>query len=194
MRSRFFAVLVAYFALASGAGAASLDLAASDLGDNTVDFSSPAPGQLAIDPHFTTATPMTLAIVLGAEDGDSIAWNALVDNLTGEVWSAFEIEIVGGSLQVGSATANAGQIAGIFVELPPRASALVAFDPAEPAGFDLGAPFGTGTDWGFQDLDGTFLLRLSPVPVPEPGTLGAIGIGLVALAARRSGIVRARNA
>jgi len=192
MRTKLLALLVATIAFAPGARAAFLDLAASDLGGNTVDFSSPGPGQLAIDPDFTTATPMSLAIVLEPGDGASIAWNALVDNLTGEVWNAFEIEVVGAFLQAGSATANAGVVSGILAS--SAQAAAVHFDPAEPAGLDLGAVFGSGEDWTVVGAEGGFLLRFRPVAVPEPGTLGAIGIGLVALAARRSGIVRARNA
>jgi hypothetical protein len=177
--------------LASDARAAFLDLDASDLGGNTVDVSSPGPGQLAIDPDFTTATPMTLAIVLEPADAASIAWNALVDNLTGEVWSQFQIEVVGAFLATGSATANAGAVSAIVAG--GSRAATVLFDPAEAAGIDLGAPFGIGEDWGVYGIEGGFSLRLQPIAVPEPGTLGAIGLGIAALAARRSGIVRARD-
>lgn len=191
MRRTTLALAAACLLVATTAGAASLDLAASDLGGNGVDVSSPGPGQLAIDPDFTTAAPMTLAIVLDAEDGGSIAWNALVDNLTGEVWREFQIEVVGALLDVGTATANAGAVAWIAFRSD---AAAVRFDPAEAAGLDLGAAFGSGEDWRVVGAEGGFLLRLRPVPVPEPGTLGGIGLGLAALAARRSGIVRARHA
>lgn len=192
MRARIVLTFVSALVLASGARAAFLDVAASDLGGNVVDVSSPGPGQLAIDPDFTSATPMTLSIVLEPEDQDgSLYWNALVDNLSGEVWAAFRIEFVGASsFQVGSARANAGSVSWIGAGIT---GATVHFDPAEAAGLDLGAPFGIGEDWGVEVVDGAFSLRLQPIAVPEPGTLGAIGIGLAALAARRSGIVRARN-
>lgn len=191
MRARILAFGVASLVLAWDARAALVDAAASDLRGNRLDVSVLEGGGLGLDPDFLFAEPMDIAIVLEPHDGPAIAWNALVDNLTGEVWREFQIEVVGALLDVGTATANAGAVA--WIAFGPDAAA-VRFDPAEAAGLDLGAVFGSGEDWGVVGAEGGFLLRLRPVPVPEPGTLGVIGLGLGVLAARRSGIVRARNA
>lgn len=191
MRATILAFAVATFVFAPHARAALVDASASDLRGNGLDVSVLEGGGLGLDPDFFFAEPMDIAIVLEPDDGPTIAWNALVDNLTGEVWSGFVVEVIGAALLPGSAAANAGGIAAI--EATPT-TALVSLDPAEPAGLDLGAALGSGVDWGVAIRDGGFVLRFRPVAVPEPGTLGAIGIGLVALAARRSGIVRARNA
>lgn len=193
MRVRCLVLLVASLGVASGTQAAFLDLAASDLGGNSVEVTSPGAGQLAIDPDFTSATPMTLWIVLEPEDPDgSLGWNALVDNFSGETWSEFRIELVGASFsEIGSARANAGAVS--WIGFGPS-TATVFFDPVEAAGLDLGAPFGAGDDWRVYGIEGRFSMRLQPTAVPEPGTLGALGLGMAVLAARRSGIVRDRDA
>lgn len=191
MRKTILAFAIASFVLAGDAHAALVDAAASDLRGNSLDVTVLEGGGLGLDPDFFFAEPMDIAIVLEPNDGPTIAWNALVDNLTGEVWREFQIEVVGALLDVGTATANAGAVAWIAFRSD---AASVRFDPAEAAGLDLGAVFGSGEDWRVAGAEGGFLLRLRPVPVPEPGTLGGIGLGLAALAARRSGIVRARHA
>ena len=171
--------------LAARAGAVSLDSAASDLGGNTVDFAQLADGTLAVDPHFATATPMRLVLVPAVGDAAPLVWNALVDNLTGELWSAFDITVEAAALGIGSASANAGAVAGIDALAN---GARIRLDPGEPAGLDLGAVFGAGTDWTLFSLAGAPLapiaLTLTPVAVPEPESFVLLGLGLAAL--RRS--------
>jgi hypothetical protein len=182
------AVLVAQVGVAR---AASIDFAASELRGNSVVVTNLGPSLLAIDPDFVSDAPIDLIVVLDAQDlGAPLAWNALVDNLTGEVWQAFSVEVFGAiSMHVGSALANAGAIAWIDATW---ATAALHFDPAEAAGIDLGAPFGVGEDWRVDLGDGSttsFRLRFAPLAVPEPSALLAIGGGLVALARirRRAG-------
>jgi hypothetical protein len=192
MRALSLTLLFAALLVQTGiARAASVDFAASELRGNSVVVTDLGPGLLAIDPAFVSDAPIDLIIVLGAEDmGAPLAWNALVDNLTGEVWQAFTVEVFGAtSMHVGSAVANAGAIAWIDATW---ATATLRFDPAEAAGIDLGAPFGVGEDWRVDlgGLDSTsFRLRFAPLAVPESSTLLAIGGGLVALARirRRAG-------
>ncbi len=185
MRGAFNTLLVmAMLAIGSAAHAASIDFAASELRGNTVTATNLGPGLLAIDPQFNSAAPIDLAIVLDAEDGDALDWNALIDNLTGEVWSAFSIEVFDATgLDAGSVVANAGAAASIDTT---ATSAVIHFDPAEAAGIDLGAPFGTGFDWRVAAGDGaTFRLRLAPVAVPEPASLLTLALGIAAIAAAR---------
>lgn len=178
-------LVAAGIAFAGSAHAASVDFAASELRGNTVVATDLPPGLLAIDPHFTSAAPIDLLIVLAAEDAGALAWNALVDNLTGEVWSAFSIEVFDANgLVAGSVVANAGGVASLATT---PASATIHFDPAEAAGIDLGAPFGAGEDWLVEAGAGaTFRLRFAPVAVPEPTSLVALALGITVLAARRA--------
>lgn len=180
-------LLAALVAHAGVAPAASIDLAASELRGNSVAVSNLGPGLLAIDPDFVNDAPIDLIVVLDAEDLGALAWNALVDNLTGEVWQAFRVEVFGAiSMYVGSAVANAGAIGAI--DATPTAATL-HFDPAEAAGLDLGAPFGVGEDWNVELGDvatASFRLRFAPLAVPEPSALVAIGWGLAVLARRRT--------
>lgn len=176
--------VVALLASNGAARAASIDFAASELRGNSVVATDLGAGLLAIDPAFVNAQPIDLAILLDAEDvGAPLAWNALVDNLTGEVWSAFTIEVFGAtSLFAGSAVANAGAVSGVDAS---ATAAVLHFDPFEAAGIDLGAPFGVGTDWSVDPGAAGFRIRFSPLAVPEPASLLAIGLGLAALAAGR---------
>lgn len=182
------AILTAAAALciALPARAVTVDLAASDLGGNALDFEVLAGGVLAIDPDFTTATPMRIVLVPDANDPSPLVWNALVDNLTGELWSAFTITVEAAALGIGSASANAGSVAAI---VPLANGARIELDPGEPAGLDLGAVFGTGVDWSLVSLAGApiapIAITFTPTAVPEPGALVLVGIGLAALAARR---------
>jgi hypothetical protein len=180
---RALALLAASLLVAAQAHAAFVDLDASELRGNTVEVTDLGPGLLGIDPDFTSAAPMDLVVVLESEDGVPLAWNALVDNLTGEAWSAFSIEVVDAVLAVGSRRANGGAIASLSAS---NAAALLTFDPFESAGLDLGAPFGDGANWTLTPLsDGPMLLRLVPVAVPEPGTLALAALGLARLARSR---------
>ncbi len=166
------------------ARAASIDFGASELRGNGVVATDLGAGLLAIDPAFASDAAIDLLILLDAEDmGAPLAWNALVDNLSGEVWSAFTVEVFGAtSLHAGSAVANAGAVAGIVAT---ATAATLHFDPAEAAGIDLGAPFGVGEDWSVAlgPLDSTsFRIRFAPVAVPEPASLVSIALGLALLA------------
>jgi hypothetical protein len=177
-------LLVAALLVAGTARAAFIDFGASALHGNTVTVGDLGPGRLAIDPHFAANTSIDLAIVLEPEDAGALAWNALVDNLTGEVWKAFFIGLDGARLaHAGSITANAGVVMGMDLI---EETAVITFDPAEAAGIDLGAPFGAGEDW-VVDAGGatTFQLSFAPYAVPEPASIFAIGFGLAAIAAGR---------
>jgi hypothetical protein len=184
---RTLVVSLAMLVAAGGAGSANaafVDFAASTLNGNAVTETDLGPGALAIDPHFANAAPIEVAIVLEDADAGAVAWNALVDNLTGEVWSSFAIELFGApDLLIGSVAANAGAVETIAAT---PISAIVFFDPAEAAGIDLGAPFGAGTDWVVTGATGPgFRLRFTPVPVPEPASLVLLGLGIAAIATAR---------
>jgi hypothetical protein len=173
-------------ALAAPARAVLLDLDASDLGGNALDFEVLDGGVLAIDPDFVNATPMRIVLVPEAGDPTVLAWNALVDNLTGELWVAFSIEATHATVGAGSVAANASGVAG--VDALPGAGLRIRFQlPGEPAGFDLGAPFGAGSDWTLEHHGAfPFELLLSPIPVPEPASLALLvsGVGLLAASRR----------
>jgi hypothetical protein len=176
-------------ALAGPAGAASIDLAASDLGGGSVTETDLGPGTLAFDPTFPGFAPMRL--VIQVEDGDfgaPIAWNALVDNLSGALWAGFSIRLEGASWDlVGSAVANAGSVSGVDAD---ASLAVVHFaPPGEPAGLDLGAANGPGPDWRI-DLgaltSASFVMVLAPVAVPEPAPGLLLAVALAAWGARVS--------
>lgn len=180
------ATAVCAAALAAPARAAFVDLEGSDLGGNAIVVNDAGPGALALDPTFATNAPIELRIVLEADDlGAPIALNALVSNTTGELWPSLVLELGGAVFaEIGSVRANAGAVAGVVAS---ASSARIDFDPAEPAGVDLGAPLGEGEDWlidaGALGAGGAFTLRF--VPVPEPGTLVLVVLGLGALSSRR---------
>lgn len=183
MRGIFTHLLIAVsLGFAGTASAASIDFAASELRGNTVVATDLGPGQFAIDPQFTSAAPIDLWIVLDAADAGALAWNALIDNLTGEVWSAFSVAVFDADgLVAGSVVANAGGV-GPIATTPT--SATIHFDPAEAAGADLGAPFGAGQDWLVEaGASARFRLQLAPVAVPEPASLLTLAIGIAFLAA-----------
>ena len=174
--------------------AARIDLAASDLGGGTVVETDLGPGVLAFDPAFPGFVPMRLSILL--EDGDAgapLAWNAFVDNLSGELWRAFSIALEGATfVGVGSAVANASAVEGI--DLGP-ATALVRFaDPGEAAGLDLGAPLGIGEDWqiavGGLGVGDSLAIVLTPLAVPEPASFALLALGIAGIAGARRGRAR----
>jgi hypothetical protein len=183
MRAIALAALALAFSWGSPARAVSLDLEASDLGGNALDFAVLEGGVLAIDPDFAAPTPMRIVLALESGDPATFVWNALVDNLTGELWSAFEIAIEGAILGAGTAVANAGAVAGVALTL---ATARIELDPGEPAGLDIGAPFGAGVDWTLTPVSSEGIaITFRPIPVPEPISAALVAIGLAALAARR---------
>jgi len=183
VRRAFLAALLA-MALAAPARAVLVDLDASDLGGNTLDFAVLDGGVVAIDPDFVVATPMRIVLVPEVGDALPIVWNALVDNLTGELWSRFAIESSNARIGVGSAVANGGAVDD--VELLPRGAQVHFALPGEAAGLDLGAPFGTGTDWTLTPAGTSPIqLYLVPIAVPEPVTALLVGAGVAALALRR---------
>lgn len=183
---RALALAALLLALAAPAHAVSIDYAASDLGGNTLDFAVLEGGVLAIDPDFAVATPMRIVLVPEVGDPAPIVWNALVDNLTGELWGAFEVSAQAASVEIGGVRAIAGTVARI-VSAP--AHVRIELDPGEPVGLDLGAPFGLGIDWTLASLAGAPLapvtLILTPIAVPEPVSIALVGVGLALLAARR---------
>jgi hypothetical protein len=186
--ARSFVALAALLALAAPAQAAHIDFGASDLGGGSVVETDLGPGALAFDPAFPTFAPMTLAVVVDAGDtGAPLAWNALVDNLTGELWSAFSVQLVGATFAaIGSADGNGGAVTAIDAS---ASIAVIRFgDPGEAAGLDLGNALGNGTDWqidlGALGAGGTFSMILTPIP--EPGSAALVALGLAGLAARRA--------
>ena len=189
--TRLGVALAAWLALAAGsASAAHIDLAASDLGGGSLVEQDLGPGVLAFDPAFVGFAPMRLAVVVDAGDaGAPLAWNALVDNLTGELWIAFSMRLEGASWDfLGSATPNAGAL--LSVTGSADAAEVRFAPPGEPAGLDLGAALGTGADWriglGSLAAGDSFVLELAPVAVPEPATGALLALGLLAFAARGS--------
>lgn len=194
MRARAAWALAAAVALAAtgDARAASIDFEASDLGGGTVVEQETGPGALAFDPAFPTFAPMRLVIqVESGEFGAPIAWNALVDNLTGALWGAFTIELEGATFQlIGTVAANAGAIAGVDGD---GADATVRFSrPGEAAGLDIGGASGIGVDWmidlGLAAVP-SFVMVLTPVAAPEPGagTAALAALGALAALSRRRG-------
>jgi hypothetical protein len=176
-------------ALAGAAQAARIDFEASELGGGSVEEVDLGPGVLAFDPAFPAIAPMRLVIEVEAGDaGAPLAWNALVDNLTGALWGEFSIELEGVGFElVGTVAANAGVVAGVNAS---AGSVLVRFaPPGEAAGLDIGAAAGTGTDWTIDlgaDPPPSFAMVLTPVAAPEPGSGAAALAAAGALALLRS--------
>jgi hypothetical protein len=182
------ALAAALAAVAPAARAAHVDLAASDLGGGALAETDLGPGALAFDPGFPGAAPMRLAIVLDEGDVATLAWNALVDNLSGTLWRSFSITLEGASwAEIGSAVANAGAVSAI--DAGPALAVVRFAEPGEPAGLDLGAALGAGTDWridlGTLAAGDRFTMRLAPRLVPEPATAALLALGLAALARRQ---------
>lgn len=150
---------------------------------------TPFAGGVSLDPAFADASPLAVGLQVTAEDGDTLALNAVVDNLTGGLWDRFDVTLEG------AAFASVGSVGAIFggvdsVEEEP-AAVRILLDPAEPFGLDLGDVTGSGTDWEI-DLAGlavgaTFEIAFAPQTVPEPGA------ALLALAALLGGAMAARR-
>jgi hypothetical protein len=185
------AALAAFLTFGVPARAAHIDLGASDLGGGSVATSDLGPGTLAFDPGFVSNAPMTLAIVLdAAETGAPLAWTALVDNLTGELWGAFRIEVLGAAIaQAGTVRGNASSAS---VSAGPAGAVVVFGDPGEAAGLDIGA-FDVGEiDWLLDaGAAGSFTIVLQPLAVPEPTSAALLSLGVLGLAS--SALVRPRR-
>ena len=170
----------------SSAGAATIDLGASELGGGSLVVHDLGAGVLAFDPAFPSSAAMRLVVALEpGEAAEPIAWNALVDNLSGELWSAFSIVLEGARWElVGSARANAGAVS--TIDSGATGATIHFAPPGEPAGLDLGAAAGPGIDWliALDDPAATsFVMVLGPGTVPDPGPALLLALGL-ALSAR----------
>jgi hypothetical protein len=191
VKARSSLVLAAFLALAVPAGAAHIDLGASDLGGGSVALSDLGAGTLAFDPGFVSNAPMTLAIVLDAgEVGAPLAWTALVDNLTGDLWGAFRVDVLGASIaQAGTVRGNS---ASASVSAGAASAVVVFADPGEAAGLDIGA-FDVGEiDWLLDaGSAASFTIVLQPLAVPEPTSAALVSLGVLGLAS--SALVRPRR-
>lgn len=182
-------ILTASLAVASSASAVTLDLSQSQLNGNAVtDFSSQ--GAISVDINFVNDSPVTLAYVYEAGDGDTLSMDGLFGNLTQVGWTSLSV-----SLSVGTSWAAEGDVSGDFSDalagIVAPTLADISFVGPEFSGLEFGAVDGgfNTTDWL---IDATGLLpgsvinvTVSAVPVPLPAAAWLLGAALASLGAMR---------
>ena len=177
------ALAVAWALISQPATAAFIDDAASTVGGTYEDFSSA--GQLSFDATLVDGSVSTFTVQV--ENGDlpgPLPFEAVLTNGNfQENWVGLNLVLSGATFSTfGDVTAQ-----NTTASVSTTASSLaILFDPAEPAGVELGGvfPFG-GQDFAI-DLGGlapgaTFSLAVQPVLTPVPAGLALFASGVAGL-------------
>lgn len=168
-----------------------LTFVGAEANGNGIDTTFATADTIAVDVAFVQPGTVTTTWLLDADDvaRGSVAFNSIVDNLSGVGFVAFTLRVTGGGITPGSAVSNDGAMPGTAWDA--RAVSF-AFAPAMTTQAYLGNPFfvADATDWsiGLTGLAaGDTLSVTMTTAVPEPGTwaLVAAGLGLVALGTGR---------
>lgn len=181
--------LLTILALLAATPAQALVIDSTATGPNVVDTSNSGTGLLAADFAFLAPGRSTVDVTLEADDiGTPLAFNSLIDNLTGRNFETLRLTLVGASFE----PFDPARV--IQAAFAPSADAIIdaaATDllirfggDGEPAAVYLGDLFGSvDFDDLFIDISGlsagdSFQLQ---VAVPEPAALGFLGLGLLGL-------------
>ena len=180
-------VVLAATAFSGSAGAATLDLSLSQLNGNVVRDVS-GPGQISVDIDFVSDTSVTLAYVIEAGDGPTLAVEGLFQNFLQEGWQNLSISLGNGATWTGT-----GDVSGDFsvatASLLDAARIDVLFSGPEFSGLEFGAVAGgfNTADWLIDAsafAPGSVIeLTIAPTLVPLPAgvwlllsAIGALGL------------------